>query len=66
MQDTPPSNVLELHVVRLALTSFSDILRDKRVLFQMDNISTVYYFSKQGGTGSQRLCLEAIAAWEMA
>lgn len=57
----PHINVLEFCVIRFAVISFSDILRGRRVLIQMEKTATVYCFNKQGGTGSGRFYLGAVA-----
>ena len=53
-------NVLEMRAVLKALESPRLDLSGTVVLFRIDNLSTVYYINKQGGTRSPRLAAECM------
>ena len=54
-------NRLEMRAVRLALLHFAARFQGLSLLCRIDNLSTVYYINKQGGTRSPRLMAETEA-----
>ncbi|KAF7238883.1 Serine/threonine-protein phosphatase 6 regulatory subunit 1 [Varanus komodoensis] len=56
-------NVLELLAVSKALRSFEDILWHQVVQIASDNIATVFYLNKQGGTKSLTLARLLMQIW---
>ena len=48
-------NILEMMAVQLTVARWMTWLRGKTVLFKTDNLSVVYYITKQGGTRSPTL-----------
>ncbi|XP_041446270.1 uncharacterized protein LOC121403038 [Xenopus laevis] len=54
-----PINILELRAVKLALSQWSHLLRLQSVRIQSDNVTTVAYINRQGGTRSQKALAEA-------
>ncbi|KAJ1114356.1 hypothetical protein NDU88_002594 [Pleurodeles waltl] len=56
-------NLLELRAVHLALKAFLPSLRTETLLLQTDNVATMYYVNKQGGTRSRILSREAQTIW---
>lgn len=59
-------NVLKMEDIKLALTTFSDIMNRMNALMHIDNISTMCYLNRQGGTRCLRLCKEARVLWSVA
>lgn len=56
-------NILELKAVHFCILSFSSILANKSIYIYSDNITTVFYINKVGGTHSKELCKIAIEIW---
>ena len=48
-------NILEMMAVQLTVARWMSWLRGQTVLFKIDNLSVVYYITKQGGTRSPTL-----------
>ena len=57
-------NVLELLAVFLALKSFTKEMYNQHILIQSDNVSTLSYINKQGGTKSRDLQFVAKQIWD--
>ncbi|XP_056426617.1 uncharacterized protein LOC130367817 isoform X1 [Hyla sarda] len=59
------SNLRELKAIRLAIMHFSPQISDASVLIQSDNLVSVYYIQKEGGTRSTALQKECsrIMSW---
>lgn len=57
-------NVLELKAAFLAIKCFVGKQSNVHVLLQSDNVSTVVYLNKQGGTKSIHLCELAVEIWK--
>ena len=60
-----PINVRELMAVQFGLLSFLPLLRNKVVKVQTDNITTMAYINKMGGTRSDNLLLVAKQIWSV-
>lgn len=56
-------NFLELKAIKLALMEFLPVIKSKSILIHSDNLTTVYYINKIGGTHSIKLCLLALDIW---
>lgn len=56
-------NILELTAIKLALVHFCRDLHDKTIHIVTDNVSSMYYINKIGGTGSISMCRLAIELW---
>ena len=65
-QESAHINALEMRAVLLALQHWLPLLQNKRILIRSDNIATVQYINKQGGTISPRLCHLAVELWQLA
>ena len=65
-QEPDHINALELRAVILAISEWIHMLKNRRILIRLDNISTVQYINQQGGTVSPRLCQLALELWEIA
>jgi hypothetical protein len=59
-------NALEMRAVMLALVAWRTLWRGRSILIRSDNVSTVQYINRQGGTISPRLCQLAVELWDMA
>ena len=57
-------NNLELLAVFNCVCSFLDELKNSKLGILSDNITTVYYINKLGGTQSKDLCLLALELWQ--
>ncbi|KAF7241734.1 Transcription factor CP2-like protein 1 [Varanus komodoensis] len=57
-------NFLELLAVFKALQSFEDVLLHQVVQVTSDNMATVFYLNKQGGTRSRKLAHLAMQIWD--
>ncbi|KAF7243259.1 Transposon Ty3-I Gag-Pol polyprotein [Varanus komodoensis] len=57
-------NFLELLAVFKALQSFEDVLLHQVVQVTSDNMATVFYLNKQGGTRSRKLARLAMQIWD--
>ncbi|KAF7251081.1 Radixin, partial [Varanus komodoensis] len=57
-------NFLELLAVFKALRSFEDILQHRVVQITPDNLATVFYLNKQGGTKSPTLARLSMQIWD--
>ncbi|XP_075796040.1 uncharacterized protein LOC142831042 [Pelodiscus sinensis] len=56
-------NLLELRAVSSACEHFFPLICNQVVHILTDNMTTVYYISRQGGACSHSLCIEAILLW---
>ncbi|XP_078539703.1 uncharacterized protein LOC144824504 [Lissotriton helveticus] len=65
-QKTLHINHLELLAICLALKAFQKYLYNKAVLIRTDNMTTMYYIQKQGGTHSPQLSHLAQSIWRWA
>ena len=57
-------NNLKLLAVFNCVGSFLDELKNSKLRILSDNITTVYYINKLGGTQSKDLCLLAMELWQ--
>ncbi|KAF7250063.1 Protein P [Varanus komodoensis] len=57
-------NFLELLAVFKALQAFEDLLLHQIVQVTSDNVATVFYLNKQGGTRSRKLARLAMQIWD--
>ncbi|KAF7249177.1 hypothetical protein EYD10_04797 [Varanus komodoensis] len=64
LESTNHINFLELLAVFKALRSFEDILHHQIVQITLDNIATVFYLNKQGGTKSWTLARLSMKIWD--
>lgn len=53
-------NLLELHAVYKACKKFLPFIWTFHIQVMSENMTTVYYFNKQGGESSPPLCIEAV------
>ena len=58
-------NFLELKAVYLCVSSFLGVLKDSSLQIFSDNMTTVFYINKVGGTQSTDLCLLALDLWKL-
>ncbi|KAF7241744.1 Solute carrier family 15 member 2 [Varanus komodoensis] len=63
-ESTNHINFLELLALFKALCSFEDILHHRVVQVTSDNIATVFYLNKQGGTKSPTLARLSMKIWD--
>ncbi|KAF7249347.1 Protein P, partial [Varanus komodoensis] len=63
-ESTNHINFLELLAVFKALRSFEDILQHRVVQITSDNVATVFYLNKQGGTKSPTLARLSMKIWD--
>ena len=59
-------NWLEMRAVQLGLQAFVSQIHDTSIRLEVDNVSTVAFLNRKGGTRSQRLCHLAQEIWEWA
>lgn len=58
-------NILELKAVFYCVSSFIEELKDSSLQILSDNMTTVYYINKIGGTHSEDLCLLSVDLWQI-
>lgn len=58
-------NILELRAVYLCVLSFISELKNSSLEIFSDNLTTVYYINKIGGTHSNTLCLLTLQLWKV-
>ena len=58
-------NYLELKAIIFSVNHFINFLKNKSLLIKCDNISSVFYVNKKGGTHSEDLCLLALDLWNI-
>ena len=63
--DTSHINHLELRAILLALRSLLPFLKNKSLKIYSDNISSVFYINKKGGTHSPSLCQISLEIWDL-
>lgn len=58
-------NVLELKAIEFSLRSFIHLIANSSVSVMSDNITSVFYMNKIGGTHSKPLCLLTLDIWRL-
>lgn len=58
-------NYLELKAIHFCILSFLPFLKNKNISIKTDNITTVFYMNKIGGTHSRDLCFLALEIWQL-
>ena len=65
-QEKEHINALEMRAVIMAITCWQHLLKGKNILIRSDNIATVQYINRQGGTISPQLCQLAVELGDLA